>query len=88
MKYPEDLYIDSQIFAADMDGSESNFTEKIVKTRTPHLCCVCENQIPKGSKMLRQKAIVEGEGWKRCYVCLPCIEKWLEESGQVEENEY
>lgn len=31
MKYPEDLYIDSQIFAADMDGSESNLTEKIVK---------------------------------------------------------
>jgi hypothetical protein len=29
MKYPEDLYIDSQIFAANMDGSESNFTEKL-----------------------------------------------------------
>ena len=25
---------------------------------------------------------------KNSAVCLPCIEKWLEESGQVEENEY
>ena len=31
MKYPEEMYIDSQIFAGDMDGSESNLTEKIVK---------------------------------------------------------
>lgn len=28
MKYPEEMYIDSQIFAGDMDGSESNLTEK------------------------------------------------------------
>lgn len=30
MKYTEEMYIDSQIFAGDMDGSESNFEEKIV----------------------------------------------------------
>lgn len=50
MKYPEEMYIDSQIFAEDMDGSESNLTEKIVKIRVSHLCCVCEKQIPKGEK--------------------------------------
>ena len=42
MKYPEEMYIDSQIFAGDMDGSESNFEEMIVKIRKPHKCCVCE----------------------------------------------
>ncbi len=36
MKYLEKMYIDSQIFAGDMDGSESNFTEKVVKIRKPH----------------------------------------------------
>lgn len=45
MKYPEEMYIDSQIFTGDMDGSESNLTEKVVKIRTSHLCCVCEKQI-------------------------------------------
>lgn len=84
MKYPEEMYIDSQIFAGDMDGSESNLTEKIVKIRVSHLCCVCEKQIPKGEKMLKQKAIVEGQGWCSCYICLACVENWLEESGQVE----
>lgn len=87
MKYPEEMYIDSQIFAVDMDGSESNLTEKIVKIRTPHSCCVCEKQIPKGEKMLNQKAIVEGQGWCSCYICIPCVENWLEESGQVEDGE-
>lgn len=35
MKYPEEMYIDSQIFAGDMDGSESNLTEKIVNKISP-----------------------------------------------------
>ena len=55
MKYSEEMYIDSQIFAGDMDGSESNFEEKIVKTRKPHKCCVCEKKFPKGEKMLMQR---------------------------------
>ena len=86
MKYPEEMYIDSQIFAGDMDGSESNLTEKIVKIRYTHSCCICEKHIPKGEKMLNQKAIVEGQGWCSCYICIPCVENWLEESGQVEDG--
>ena len=53
MKYPEEMYIDSQIFAGDMDGSESNLTEKIVKIRASHLCCVCEKQVPSNSRRTR-----------------------------------
>ena len=85
MKYPEEMYIDSQIFSGDMDGSESNFSEKIVKVRKKHMCSICEKQILEGTKALRQQAIIEGNGWCSCYICLPCIEKWLEESGQVED---
>lgn len=87
MKYPDEMYIGSQIFSGDMDGSESNFSEKIVKIRKPHKCCVCENEMLKGEKMVRQQAVVECEGWCSCYICLPCIEKWLEESGQVGEED-
>lgn len=87
MKYAKELYIDSQIFAGDMDGSESNFSEKIVKTGKSHKCCVCEKEISKGTEMVMQSAIIEGEGWRNCYICLSCIEEWLEESGQVESDE-
>lgn len=83
MKYDKKLYIDSQIFAGDMDGSESNFSEKIVKTRKAHECCVCTKEIPKGTEMVMQSVVIAGEGWKNCYICLPCIEDWLEESGQT-----
>lgn len=83
MKYPEEMYIDSQIFSGDMDGSENNLIEKIVKIRKPRECCVCEKEMSKGSEMLVQKAIVQGMGWCSCYICLPCVEEWLEESGQV-----
>ena len=84
MKYPEEMYIGSQIFEGDRDGSESNFSEKIVKTKKNHNCCVCEKEIPSGTKMLMQRAVVQDIGWSSCYICLPCIENWLEESGQVD----
>ena len=84
MKYPEEMYIDSQIFAGDMDGSESNFSEKVVKIRKSHKCCVCETDFSFVEKMLMQRTLVEGMGWCSCYICLPCVEHWLEESGQVE----
>lgn len=87
MKYPKEMYIDSQIFSGDMDGSESNFSEKIVKTRKTHECCVCGKEIPNGTEMVMQSAIIEGEGWRNCYICLPCIEEWLEEIGRVESED-
>lgn len=88
MKYPEEMYVDSQLFMADMDGSESNFTEKkIVKIRKSHKCCVCGKEIPQGDKMLMQKAVIQDMGWCSCYICLPCVEDWLEESGQVDTME-
>ena len=87
MKYPEEMYTDSQIFAGDLDGSESNFSEKVVKIRKPHKCCICEKEVQNGEQMLTQRAIVVGIGWCSCYICLPCVEQWLEESGQVEVEE-
>ena len=35
MKYPEEMYIDSQIFAGDMDGSESKSNSR--RTRLAQL---------------------------------------------------
>lgn len=87
MKYPREMYIDSQIFSGDREGSESNFSEKIVKTRKQHKCCFCGKEIDSGNDMVMQSAIIDGKGWRNCYICLPCIEEWLEESGQVEVEE-
>ena len=84
MKYPEEMYINSQIFAGDMDGSESNFEEKIVKSGKLHKCYICGNEFPSGEKMLMQKSVIKGIGWRSCYICLPCVEQWIKESGQVE----
>ena len=84
MKYSEEMYLGSNIFDGDMDGSESNFSEKVVKIRKSHNCCVCQKEIPKGTKMVMQSAIVQDIGWCSCYICLPCIENWLGESGQID----
>ena len=48
---------------------------------------ICGKEFPKGTEMVMQSAIIESEGWRNCYICLPCIENWLEESGQVESED-
>ena len=84
MKYPRKMYIDSQFFSGDMDGSVTNFSGKIVKVRKAHKCCICEKEIPKGEEAVMQSAIIDDIGWRSFYICLPCIENWIEESGQVD----
>ena len=59
MKYPEEMYIGNQIFEGDRDGSESNFSEKIVKTKKNHNCCVCEKEIPSGTKVSKKSLYSE-----------------------------
>jgi len=36
----------------------------------------------KGQKAVKETAIHCDSGWVSCYICLPCIETWLEEIGE------
>jgi hypothetical protein len=87
MKYP--LYIDSGYFSGDMDDEYIDEKE-MVKCRESHICVghgeKCKKNILPGDHAVCQKAILPGEGRKSCYICTACIEEWLEESGQVEND--
>lgn len=87
MKYSKELYIDSGFFAGDMDDEYTNESEKLVKCRKPHKCVNCQKQISTGDYAVVEKALFRGEGWKSCYICTKCIEGWLEESGQVKNED-
>ena len=86
MKYDEDLYIDSGFYDADMDGEYQKREEKIVKCRKPHECMGCKRTINSGEQAVCEKGFLDGKPVSG-YTCLECIEKWLEESGQVESGD-
>lgn len=91
MKYDKELYLDSGFYDGDMDCEIENKQEKIVKCRKPHKCMGgCDTEIQISEYALCEKGFVDGKPVS-AYTCLPCIEAWLEESGQVdsedEENE-
>lgn len=87
MKYDEDLYIDSGFYEVDMDGEYQKRNEKIVKCRKPHECMGgCGREIKPGEQAVCETGFLDGKPTS-CYTCLQCIEKWLEESGQVETEE-
>lgn len=84
MKYDKELYIDSGYYGADEDIE--NHTEKIVKCRKSHNCVSCQKEIKVGEQALYESGFLYGEPVS-AYTCLDCIEKWLEESGQVDMDE-
>ena len=84
MKYDKDLYIESGIYGLDEDIR--NHKEKIVKCRKLHECVSCRREIKQGEQALCETGFNE-YGAVSAYTCLECIEKWLEESGQVESDE-
>lgn len=87
MKYDEELYIDCGFYDGDMDGDFVKKSEKIVKCRKTHECMGgCGKEIKPGEKAVCETGFYDGKPTS-CYTCLECIEKWLEESGQVDEDD-
>lgn len=84
MKYPKEMYLDCGLYDADMDSFGECHSEKIVKCRKSHTCALCKKEIKAGDEALYESEIFEGVGWRGSYTCIPCIESWLEESGQVD----
>lgn len=87
LKYPKEMYVDSDFYGGDMDCEYTDSEEKLVKCRKVHKCVNCQNDISVGDYAVCEKALFPAEGWKSCYTCTKCIEQWLEESGQVEVEE-
>lgn len=84
MKYKTEDYLDSG-FYSDMDEDIEDKKEKVVKCRKQHKCSTCEADIVIGAHALRETGFMEGKPVS-CYTCLPCIDVWLEESGQVDSD--
>lgn len=83
MKYNKELYIDSGFYGGDFGDDIEYHKEKIVKCRNPHKCAACEKEIEIGEHSLHESGFMDGEPVS-VYTCTECIEKWLEESGQVD----
>jgi hypothetical protein len=86
MKYKPEDYIDSGFYSGDFEDIE-NKTEKVVKCRKPHECMGgCDTEIKAGEYAFLEKGFLDGKPVSS-YTCLPCIDTWLEESGQVDFDE-
>lgn len=83
MKYDKELYINSGFY----EGEEEieNYLEKVVKCRKEHKCSGCEKTIQTGEEAVRETGFMDRSPVAN-YICLTCIEKWLEESGQVDSD--
>lgn len=79
-------YLKYDPFDGDRDVDVRMRTVSIVRARKEHDCWVgmCptkkQHKINVGERCRHERALVDGE-WCGYYVCLPCIDSWLKESG-------
>lgn len=84
MKYDKEMYLHSGIYGYEEEGMSCR-REKIVKCRKAHMCSSCNKEINKGEQVVNESGFLDGEVVSY-YACLNCIEEWLEESGQIDED--
>ncbi|MPW16933.1 hypothetical protein GCT13_08310 [Paraburkholderia sp. CNPSo 3157] len=83
LRYAESDYLSYDPF----EGDEAEIrcrTVKLVKVRKPHACFIGANPhggdnhlIQPGELARFETALVDGDFWGRSYVCIPCMDKWL-----------
>ena len=81
MKYPKEFYIGSGFYSEE--DEITCYKEKIVTCRKQHKCSGCQKVIEPSEQAVNETGFLDGMPVSS-YICLPCIEKWLEESGGVE----
>lgn len=81
MKYDKELYVGSGIYGGDEEIE--NYKEKVVKCRKAYICPSCQATINIGDFAVSESGFLDRQPVSG-HTCLPCIEEWLEESGQVE----
>jgi len=84
MKYSKDMYIYSGFFGG-YEAMKCN-TENLVKCRKERTCDACNKTINIGDYALHESGFLYGEPVST-YACLECVEEWLEESGQIDNEE-
>ena len=83
MKYNPEDYLYSGFYDCEYGDDVECHKEKLVKCRKPHECMGgCEKEIAVGEYALLETGFLDGKPVSS-YTCLPCIEAWLEKSGQV-----
>ena len=61
---------------------------RMVTTRKPHTCIGFYegvHDLPSGSRARFEKALVDGE-WGSYYLCVPCMDRYLDECGCFDPN--
>ena len=83
MKYSKEEYENAEIYAGEDDVL--NYKSKLVQTRKAHTCVMCQKEIAIGENMLRESGFLDGAPVS-CYTCIPCLDKWLDEINEVDED--
>lgn len=84
MKYEKCQYEEYDYFG---DIPEiNNYARKLVKTRKPHMCAICNKVIDAGNMMIRESGFMLDEGPVSSYQCTDCLDNFLDEMFGEEDD--
>lgn len=85
MKRKPEEYIDCGFYEGGDIEDIANYTQKVVRCRKEHICSACRKKIKKGDYALRETGFMDGAPVQN-YVCIPCLDEWLDEIEPLEED--
>ena len=77
MKHDKEFYETNPFYEQDIKVRKL----KLVTTRKPHICSICEREIPAGIPMVCESGVDEYLGFVSNYQCIGCIDKFFDEEG-------
>lgn len=86
LKHAEDDYLRFDPFEGDRDVDIRMRTVKLVRVRKPHRCQLgigegAGHDIAIGELARHERALVDGDFWGSYYVCIPCMDHFLDDIG-------
>ncbi len=86
LKHSDDDYLRFDPFEGDRDVDIRMRTVKLVRVRKSHRCQLSigtdkAHDIAIGELARHERAFVDGDFWGGYYVCIPCMDRFLDEVG-------
>ncbi|POS05300.1 hypothetical protein C3Y08_25085 [Burkholderia gladioli] len=91
MRATDDDYLRFDPFEGD-EAAIACRRVRLVNVRKDRPCFIgllnhAEHSIKAGERARAESALIDSSFWSRTYVCLPCMDKWIEDvSGTGEED--
>lgn len=79
MKYTAQEYVNCNFYGEPGEGVH-HYGARVIRINKDRKCVNCRKKVKSTTHMLVERAILTEEGRRTAYTCLPCLDKWIDQT--------